>query len=116
MYFTGVSEYKKTQKDAKNEAIDEAVKTFLNYLDIKEEANINAFKSEFTPQLIKLRKGESGIYNIMMDDFYWEKYVLEKRKIRLYKGYILLKWPTQSWVEFRRYVRQSSKQRVFPKQ
>ena len=115
MYFTGVSDYKKKQKDARNEAIDEAVETFLNYLDIKEEESVNAFKSEFTPQLIRLRKEESGVYNIIIDDFYWEKYVLAKRKIRLYKGYILLKWPTQSWVEFRRYVRRSSKKRVFPK-
>ncbi|MCK4306596.1 hypothetical protein KAW50_00045 [candidate division WOR-3 bacterium] len=113
MYFTGVSNYKRTKKEARNEAIDEAVKTFLIYAGVKEGENLEAFRKEFTSQIITLRGKEPALYNITIDDFYWEKYALKKRKIRLYKGHILLKWPTPRWTEFRRYVRQSSRQR-FP--
>jgi hypothetical protein len=112
IHFTGESTMKKSKERAKDEAIDAAVRNFLSYGGIKEKRVHEMFRSEFSPKVIMAAKRrESGPYEVMMSDYYWEKHMVKKTKMCLYKGYAQLRFPITRWTEFRRYIRSAVEQK-----
>jgi hypothetical protein len=112
IHFTGVSAMRTTKDRAKDEAIDAAVRNFLSYAGIKDKRVLEMFKSEFSPKVIMAAKRrESGPYQVMMSDYYWEKHIVKKTKKCCYKGYAQLRFPITKWTDFRRYIRNTTEQK-----
>ena len=112
IFFTGESNnYIGDKEKTKELAIDDAVRFLLKYAGIKDKNVLELFRSDFTPKMITASKHkEKGPYEVMMSDFYWEKYIVKETNKPCYKGYVQLQFTLTKWTEFRNYVRATTEQ------
>lgn len=114
--FTGISTYKGSETKAKEDAISDGVKFLLGYAGIKDERVLELFWSDIAPKIITASKRqEKGPYEVIVSDFYLEKYIIKQTKKPCYKGYVQLQFTLPKWLELRNYVRATTEQKYYQK-
>lgn len=116
VHFTGISNYVGSEVKAREGAIDDGVKFLLRYAGIKDERVLELFRADLSPKVITADKHkDKGPYEVIVADFYLEKYIIKKTKKPCYKGYAKLQFTLPKWLELRNYVRATTEQKYYEK-